>query len=840
MTPFGARLLPALFVFLFCLSAQVLNAQQTGIRGKVKGEQGNLLSGAILYQAGNMKNNTSADVDGEYRLVLPSDTSILVVTKLSGFLNDTLRVNLRPGEMREINIVLEAKTIELGAQVITDQRALETGMISIDRRIITTITGPAGGIEMTLKTLPGVYSNNELSSQYSVRGGNYDENLVYVNDVEIYRPFLVRAGQQEGLSFPNPDMVENLRFSAGGFEAKYGDKMSSVLDIRYKRPKGFGGAASASILGGNLQLEGATKDYRLSGMVGARYRTTQYLLNSLDVQGQYRPAFTDIQGFLTFAASDELDIEMLANYAVNNYRVFPQDQETEFGTINQALRLRVFFDGKEESRFATGMGALTFNWRPTKKTTLKLISSAFNSSETEESDVEGFYFIDELERDLGSEDFGDVAFNRGIGSYLTFIRNRLDYRVWNVEHKGYHDGNKHFLSWGIRMQEERIDDQLKEWKMIDSAGFSLPIFPEDQIVLDSYLKTSAQLQSYRYHAYVQDEYRIEKDSSYRFTFTGGLRANYWTLNGQTLISPRAVVSLRPLRWKREITFRLAAGHYAQPPFYRELRGFDGSINKNLKAQESWHFIGGAEFTFKSWGRDFSFYSEAYYKILRNLVPYEIDNVRVRYYADNLSDGYAVGLDMKVNGEFVKGVQSWASMSLMQTREDIRNDFYYDYFNAEGEAIIPGFTANSVVADSIRREPGFIPRPTDQRFNFSLFFQDYLPRNESLSMQITLIFGSRLPLGPPDLNRYRDTLRIPPYRRVDIGFTKHFISANKPAPKDSWLKNIKSLTLSLEVFNLLGVNNTVSYLWIKDVTNRLYGVPNYLTNRLINLRLQTTF
>ena len=834
-----------LFLVFFGLGNQAVNAQAV-LSGKVTGQQGNILSGVILYRLNKMSTNTSTDADGNFKLNLPSDTAVGIVLKLSGYLSDTLTLKLSKGEIRKIKILLEQNTIELGTAVITDQRALETGMVPIDRRIITSIAGPAGGIEMTIKTLPGVYSNNELSSQYSVRGGNYDENLVYVNDVEIYRPFLVRAGQQEGLSFPNPDMVESLRFSAGGFEAKYGDKMSSVLDIRYKRPKAFGGAVSASVLGGNVQLEGSTRDYRLSGMVGARYRTTQYLLNSLDVKGQYRPAFTDVQGFLTFAVSDKIDIDLLGNYAVNNYRVFPQDQKTEFGTINQALQLRVFFEGKEQNRFATGMGAATLSYRPGKSTNLKLIASAFNSSESERSDVEGFYFIDELERDLGSEDFGDVAFNRGIGSFLTFIRNRLDYQVANLEHKGNYAGKKQFLSWGLRAQREQIQDELKEWKMIDSAGYSLPtgqtyeypVSDEEAIVLDSYLKTEAELESYRFHAYVQDEFRWKRDSI-QFTLTGGLRANYWTLNNQAMLSPRAVFSMRPLGWKREITFRAAAGHYAQPPFYRELRGFDGQINTNLKAQESWHFISGAEFTFKSWGRDFSFYSEAYYKILRNLVPYEIDNVRVRYYADNLSDGYAAGLDMKVNGEFVKGVQSWASFSLMQTKEDIRNDFYYNYFNEAGESVIKGYS-NDVINDSARIEPGFIPRPTDQRFNFSLFFQDYLPRNESLSMQITLIFGSRLPLGPPDLNRYRDTLRIPPYRRVDIGFTKHFISQNRPYTKEGWLKNVNALSLSLEVFNLLGVNNTVSYLWIKDVTNRLYGVPNYLTNRLLNLRLQATF
>ena len=812
---------------------------QANISGKVTGEQGNLLSGVVVYQIGNLQSATTTDADGKYSINLPAEEQFQLVFQLIGFQNDTLNTRLKKDEQRKYTQVLSKKIKDISEFVVVDKADRQLGITRLDPKIINSIVGPGGGIEMTLKTLPGVYSNNELSSQYSVRGGNYDENLVYVNDVEIYRPFLVRAGQQEGLSFPNPAMVENLKFSAGGFEAKYGDKMSSVLDITYKRPTEFHGSVEASILGGNLQLEGATKNYRLSGMIGARYRTTQYLLNSLDVSGQYRPAFTDIQAYTLYNITTKWDIDFLANYAVNNYRVFPESQKTEFGTINQALQLRVFFDGREQSRFATGMGAFTSTYRPNKNLKLKFITSGFNSSESERSDVSGEYFIDELERDLGSQNFGDVAFNRGVGRYQTFIRNNLNYQVYNVEHKGYLEKGKHFMQWGARAQREIIRDELKEWRQVDSAGFNIPTAPSDSIFLDNVVRSEASLNSFRYQGYFQDNYSWRKDSI-DFSISGGIRANHWTINGQTLVSPRLVFSLSPLMWKRDITFRAAAGHYAQPPFYRELRAFDGSINRNLKAQESWHFITGVDFTFKAWNRPFSFYMEGYYKILRNLVPYEIDNVRVRYYADNISNGYAAGLDMKVNGEFVKGVQSWASLSIMQTEEDIINDFYFERFNSDGELIQPGFTSNNVATDSVKITPGYIPRPTDQRVNFSLFFQDYLPKNESIAMQITLIFGTRLPIGPPDFNRFRDTLRMPAYRRVDIGVTKQFITPGKPLKASSPLKKFDTFSLSLEVFNLLGVNNTVSYLWIKDVTNRLYGVPNYLTNRLINLRLQMTF
>jgi len=837
-----SQLLPILLVLFTSLSF----AQTATISGRVTGEQGNLIAGVAIFRIGDLSNAVTSDSEGRFKITVPANQQLNLVFYFTGFESDTLSLRLNQNEIKILDHYLSKKIQDISEFEVISKGDRETGLQRLDPLIVNTLTGPGDAIAMTLKTLPGVYSNNELSSQYSVRGGNYDENLVYVNDVEIYRPFLVRAGQQEGLSFANPAMVANLRFSAGGFEAKYGDKMSSVLDITYKRPKAFGGSASASILGGNLQLEGATKNYRLSGMIGARYRTTQYLLNSLDVQGQYRPAFTDVQGYLLYNISDEWDIDFLGNYAVNNYRVFPQTQTTEFGTINQALQFKVYFDGKEQSRFATSMGAVTSTWRLTRKLKLKIISSLFNSSETEKSDVSGEYYINELERDLGSADFGDVAFNRGIGAYQTFIRNELNYVVANVEHKGYLEKDQHYFQWGARAQHELINDALKEWRMIDSAGYSMPISQNieslqgpETLVINSYLKTAGTLNSMRYQGYFQDNFHWRSDSI-DFAITGGIRANHWTINGQTLVSPRVVFSFSPLSWKRDITFRMAAGHYAQPPFYRELRGFDGTINTNLKAQESWHFITGADFTFKAWGRPFGFYAEGYYKILKNLVPYEIDNVRVRYYADNLSDGYAAGIDMKVNGEFVKGVQSWASMSIMKTQEDLRDDYYYIRYNSDGETIVPGITANKTVVDSQRVEPGYIPRPTDQRFNFSLFFQDYLPKNESIAMQITLVFGSRLPLGPPDFNRYRDTLRIPPYRRVDIGISKQFIKAGKPLPKSSPFRNLKTLSLSLEVFNLLGVNNTVSYTWIKDVTNRTYAIPNYLTNRLLNLRLQASF
>jgi hypothetical protein len=827
-------------ISLCFLGVSQLQAQDKAvIYGKVTGDRSKPLEQAIVSVIYFKPLGVATDANGKYELSIPANESLQVIYSFLGFKKDTVNLRLAPGERREINIKLKEIILDRNVVEIRDNYFRTSTIKPLDPKLASKIATPGDGITSLLRTMPGVFTRDEMSSQYSVRGGNYDENLVYVNDVEIYRPFLVRAGQQEGLSFANPDMVSALKFSAGGFDAKYGDKMSSVLDINYKRPVKFAGSAAASLLGANLHLEGAVGGTRLSYMIGARQRTTQYLLNSLDVSGQYRPSFADVQAFLSYMITTDWSIEFLGNYALNNYRVIPESRTTDFGTINEALRLQVFFQGQEQNRFETLMGAITSTYKPNKELTLKFITSAFNSRESERFDVEGFYRIDELERDLGSDNFGNSAFTRGIGSYLQFARNRLDYQVVNVEHKGYLDKQKHFIQWGARAQTELINDRLNEWRMVDSADFSLPILPLDEILLQDVVKATANFRSFRYQGYIQDNIEWYNKDTVKFTFTYGLRANHWTLNGQTLLSPRLSLSFQP-KWEKDVLFRISAGHYAQPPFYRELRAFDGALNKNLKAQESYHIIAGMDYDFKAWDRPFNFYGEVYYKYLTNLVPYEIDNVRIRYYAENSAVGYAKGIDMRVNGEFVKGVQSWASLSLMKTEEDILNDFYYEYFNTDGERIVPGFTFNQEVADSVRYEPGFIPRPTDQRFNFSLFFQDYLPNNPTLSMQITLIFGSRLPIGPPDFERYKDTLRIPSYRRVDLGFSKMLISKDKKLVKSKFLKTFNEMWLSLEVFNLFGTNNTISYLWIKDVTNRTYAVPNYLTNRLLNLRLQANF
>ncbi|MGI8893879.1 MAG: TonB-dependent receptor, partial [Bacteroidia bacterium] len=458
--------------------------------------------------------------------------------------------------------------------------------------------------------------------------------------------------------------------------------------------------------------------------------------------------------------------------------------------------------------------------------------------ESEAFDILGQYFLDELEKDLGSENFGDVAFNIGVGGYLEHARNELEATVISTEHKGSWDMNNRNVKWGIRFQREMIDDKIKEWTVIDSADYSIPQQPDTIILFPELISTSASLNSNRISAYLQNSWYFSDTS--RTSVTAGIRASYWDINEELIITPRLSINHRP-RWVKNLTLRASAGFYYQPPFYRELRDREGNINLNVTAQRSKHFVVGGDYYFLAWGREFKFVSELYYKDLDNLVPYKIENVRIRYLGDNLSSGYSTGADFRINGEFVPGLESWFSLSFLQTKEDLKNDFFYTYFNSDGVEIVPGFTGNNIPADSVRTEPGLIPRPTDQRINFSIFFQDYLPKWPSYRVHLTVLFGTGLPFGPPGVERYKDILRFPSYRRVDIGFSKVIIDEDGPRPeRPRFAKHFKSLWVSLDVFNLLQINNTVSYLWVRDVTGRQYAVPNYLTARQLNFRIHLEF
>jgi hypothetical protein len=820
-------------------------AQQATIYGQVTDTNGMALE-AVNVAIFGLPSGVSTDENGAFEIAVPANQKITLAITHLGYTTIKKEFLLKENERKGYQAVLKNAPYELKPVEVEDRATRSSTMIRLDPKGMKTIPNPSGNIETLIKTLPGVASNNELSAQYSVRGGNYDENLIYVNDILIYRPFLVRSGRQEGLSFVNSNMVSSLLFSSGGFDAKYGDKLSSVLDVRYKKPTEFGGSVEMSILGGGVHLEG-TAGERLSYILGYRYRTNQYLLNSLETQGDYQPSFNDFQSYITYDITKKWEIGLLTNYAKNNYLFVPENRTTSFGTIQQALQLRVFFDGEEISDYETYFGAVSNHFRPNDYLSLKFIASGFRSFEDERFDVQGQYFIGELERDLSKDNFGDVAFNRGVGTYLNHARNDLEATVMAIENKSAYRKNDHALEWGVKFQHESIIDNLSEWNIQDSSGFLVPktpdfpgdsVQPEQQIFLRDVLRTRLTLESNRTDGYLQYGYTWN-NSVADYRLTAGVRANYWDLNNETVISPRMTISSEP-RWERDFLFRFSTGYYYQPPFYRELRSLDGTLNKSIKAQRSIHFVLGSDFNFQAWERPFKLTTELYYKHLSNVIPYELENVRIRYYAKNNANAYATGIDMKVNGEFVKGVESWASLSVMQTQEDLIDDFYYEYYNNEGERIIAGFTTNDTPVDSVRKEPGYVPRPTDQRVNFSLSFQDYLPRNPSYKVHVTLYFATGLPFGPPSHERYQDTLRLPSYRRVDIGFSKSLLSEKKKLSENHPLRHFKSIWLNVEVFNLLQINNTISHLWITDVTGRQYAVPNFLTSRRVNVKLQFNF
>lgn len=822
-------------------------AQTASLKGKVTDDKGNAIEAASISTSSNSEGVIS-NQDGSYSIEIPANEDIILNITHISFKAQQWKVNLKEGETRVFDVEMKASSYKIDEVEVKGEKNRDKPMESVDPKNIKYIPSPNGSFEAVIKTLPGVSSNNELSSQYNVRGGNFDENLVYVNDIEIYRPFLIRSGNQEGLSFINPDLIHDIDFSAGGFESRYGDKMSSVLAVEYKEPNEFAGSATGSLQGGSIHIEGSPGNHRFTHISGIRYRSNAYVLGSLDTDGDYRPSFTDVQTYMTYDVSPKWEIGFLGNYARNKYEFVPENRETSFGTIQQALQLTIFFEGQEITDFETYFGAITNTYKPKPNLELKLITSAFRSFETETFDILGQYFIDELEKDLSSDNFGDVAFNRGVGSYLNHARNYLDASVVNVQHRGKLIKENGTYEWGLKFQHESIEDRLSEWDLIDSAGYSIPRVqntpgvaptkPQELTLFNSF-KARNTLSSNRTMGYFQRTLRWEDQWENKYILTGGVRANYWDLNEETVISPRVNIAWQP-KWDRDFLFRFSTGYYYQPPFYRELRDFEGNLNKDLKAQRSIHFVLGTDYNFKAWNRPFKFVGEAYYKKMDNIVPYEIDNVRIRYYAENNADAFAVGADFKINGEFVKGVDSWVNIGFMNIQEDIHNDSYTEYFNGKGEQITPGSSVSRDTASYRIVKPGHIPRPTDQRFKMSIFFQDYLPRNPTYQMHLTFHYGSGLPFGPPSNERYKDTLRIPAYLRVDLGFSKELLNEDTKLSPKSPFRHLKSVWLGLDIFNLLQKNNTLSYLWVTDVSNQQYAVPNYLTSRQINLRLQVKF
>jgi hypothetical protein len=838
------RILLLLLVQAICSMA--LGQGTATVRGLVRDQTGSPLPAANVVLMETMR-GVPANSSGQYEITVPAGRLFTLQFSFTGMESWFETMELAAGDVRMLNVTLRFGTLPT-LVVEGSQRDRERGLETIDPRLTRFNPSPMGGVESLLSGQIGVAMRNELSSGYSVRGGNFDENLVYVNDIEVYRPFLVRAGQQEGLSFPNPDMIERLEFSPGGFEARFGDKMSSVLDIHYKRPKAFAGSGMMSLMGGAVHVEDAMLKRRLRHITGFRHRVNQMLLSGLDTQGAYRPVYTDLQTYWTYDLTPTMELGFLGLYSSNRYGLIPQNRETEFGTFNQALRFTVYFEGQEVTRFQTYFGALNLNVQASKNTLLKYVVSAFSTFESERMDILGEYYLDELERDLGSDQFGEVVRNLGVGASLDHARNDLEATVYTAAHKGFHQSGNRYLQWGADVRAEMINDRLSEWTMVDSAGYSIPLNQGEDLELSYVLKSRLNMESVRASAYVQNSWRWESGPDRWWALIAGMRTQHWTYNGQTVTSPRLRFTYHPGGYKvvqdkdtvkLDRSYWFATGIYYQSPFYREVRRLDGTLNPDIRAQRSIHFVLGTDRRFKLWNRPFKFTSEVYYKHMDDLIPYEVDNIRIRYYGTNNARGFATGVDVKLNGEFIEGIESWVGASVMTIQEDVLDDSYQIRYNAAGNVIQPGFTFDQVAVDSVQVNPGWIPRPTDQRVNFALFFQDEMPRWPTFKVHLSLVFGTGLPFGPPNFNRYSDTLRTSIYRRVDIGFSKQLLGA-EGQKRTGFRKHVNSMWVGLEVFNLLDINNTIDHTWITDVSGRYYSIPDFLTPRRFNLKLLAWF
>ncbi len=830
----SSLILSALFAFSY--------AQDCTYKGRVVDASGNALESVNVYAQSNPTLGSITDDQGRFEFKSSEKQLTLVFSHLS-FHTVVQQVSCNQS-LGSFVLYSNAKALP---QINIEDNAIEKlpEMQEIDAKKFKALPTASGSFESLLFSQAGVSSRNEMSAQYSVRGGNFDENLIYVNDIEIYRPFLVRSGQQEGLSFINPDMVESVYFSAGGFAAQYGDKISSVLDVTYKEVDSSAGAISMSLLGAQFYIADKSKNHKFTQSHALRYRTNRYLLGALETDGSFAPNFLDYQSFLTYQPIEDFKFSLLINVATNAYNFKPQSRQTDFGTIQQALRLSVFYEGEEQNKFDTYTAAFSAE-KQFDRSKLKYISSFFHSNEREFYDVLGLYRLSELEADLGSEDFGNETFTLGVGGFLDHARNTFNASVFTNKLLFLKTMPKQSeLKIGVQHNFEIIDDVYKEWNLIDSSGYSL-VHPQDSVgytspelqaypdfEIDQSIRSNNKLNSHRFSGFVQHSKWFELFDK-KIHSNLGVRSNYWTVNKEVLVSPRLTFST--LRDSAQMTYRLSMGLYNQPAFYRELRRLDGSLNLNVKAQQTFQIVAGISKGFSMWNRPFIFNSEAYYKYGWNVLPYFVENVRIRYYPDLIARSKTTGIDFKLNGEFVKGIDSWLSLSLLSAKEDIQGDDYLVYYNDNNEIIRP-FTVDQQVVDSQLVSPGFIPRPTDQRLNIGLFFQDYLPGNPKFKVHLNMLYGTRIPYGEL-LFRTRDTLQVPPYRRVDIGFSALLKDAQ--SKNIGAFKHFNNIWLTLEVFNLFEINNTISYLWIKDISNNRWAIPNFLTSRRINLRLRFEF
>ena len=801
MKRFKHYILPLLLLLLSVWVALPVEAQRRArIFGQVKDDTGAPIELATVRVA-SQNVMTLTNLRGEYSLWVETADSVRVIYSMIGY--ETRRRLLRqPVDSVRLDVVLPLyEKGTLGTAVVTGQ-GVQTGttqrITKPDTHFQPSTTG--NGIEEIIATQAGVSTHNELSSQYNVRGGSFDENCVYLNGVEVYRPLLVRSGQQEGLSVINPDMTERIDFSTGGFEARYGDRMSSVLDITYKRPEAFEASASASMLGASTYLGWGNR--RVSFMTSVRYKTTKSLMGTTDTKAEYEPKYLDYQAYFSYRPNQRWSFEVLGNYSDNQYKFRPESRETSFGTMNDAKKFKVYFDGGENDLFRTLFGAATLTRHFGPNTYLALQGSAFKTRERETYDIQGEYWLSEA---TGQEQLC-------VGTYMEHARNRLEATVGNVGLRFRTKLNAHTLQAGLNWTSESVKENAREWEMRDSMGYSLPTDPLTMRLIYSQ-RSSTDIQTVRFAAFVQDSWRF-KTAMGLFNFTYGVRLSHWDWNDETLFSPRASLGLLPA-FSDNWTFRFATGVYYQAPFYKELKDttlVNGlstvRLNREIRSQRSIHFVAGADYTFRMAGRPYKFTAEAYYKALSNLIPYSVDNVRIVYYGRNAAKGYAAGVDFKLYGEFVPGTDSWLTLSLMRTKEQI---------------------------DGV-----WIPRPTDQRYNLSLYFTDYFPGSTRWRFTLKAALADGLPFTAPRTERTSRMWRPSAYKRVDMGASYRLVNNEDRHLSSGLLRWVRNVWVSADCFNLLGIDNVNSYYWVTDITNRQYAVPNYLTGRLLNLRLHVDF
>lgn len=791
------------YLFVLILSIKI-NAQKIStVYGKITIDSiDSPIENVNIYLIGD-KTGTTSDQNGYYSLKIEATSLTTIWYSHTSYVTKYKTIDLKPGDSINLDISLELKTKEINEVIVEFRKNNEINQTSLSPKIISKIPGSSlSGITSTLKTLPGVATTTELSTQYNVRGGNFDENLIYVNDIPIYKPQLVRSGQQEGLSFVNSDMISSLTFSSGGFDAKYGDKISSVLDIIYKKPKEFEASADLDLMGVVLHLGDANKKNTLTYNIGFRYRNTSLILNSLEESGDYQPIFLDLQTFLSWKISNKWSVDLLYYISNNSYKFSPIARETTFGTSTQAYNMTIYLDGQENDNYTTFLGALSASYNQSEKLKHTFIGSRYLSNENERYDIRSEYRLSEIESS-GAET-GDTANPIANGLYLEHARNELESTISYGIYNGKFSIEDFSLNWGIEYKNETLLSEQKQWKYSDSAGYIHP-YSEDSIFFPKSIRNKINIDNNSFGAYIQGTKRINFTDRKILSLTGGLRFLYNEITDEHLLSPRLRIAYIPKKYG-QLVYRFSTGIYYQPPFYKEFINPDGTFNTSVKSQKSEHYVLGVDYTFKIWNRPFKLLTELYYKNLSHIIPYTVDNVQIEYRPDLSAHGYASGLDMRLNGEFINGTESWISLSFLKTEEQLDGS------------------------------DEWIRRPTDQFFKFGIFFQDFFPGFERLKVNISYYYGSSLPTGPSMSTDHlkSDDYSISSYQRVDLGASVVIFKRKENIIKKR--KGLESVWLGFEVFNLLDIRNKISYLWIEDVSGSYYGIPNYLTSRRINLKL----